>query len=197
MKKAILQINLIIILLALFSIVSFAQQGNFGGFELGKTIGISGSSYISYAGGFTITPPPGFSAFKYEKQWLSNVKMEYHKYSSNRTYSDSDTSLEVYYSEVPQALKNRPVKETLETLFQGTLKTTTLQKREDLTIQGYPAITYRSITTDKNSGQKFYIRWLGVIAKGRIYQVLIVTTDKWYLDKDEAQRAFKSFSIFA
>lgn len=196
MKRAILQINLIIILLALFSIGSFAQQGKFGGFELGKAIGVSGNSYISYAGEFAITPPPGFSAFKYEKLLLTDAKIETNLYSSERNTSDSETFLGVYCSEVPEATKKLPVRETLEKVFQGTLTATALQKREDVTIQEYPAITYRSITTDKSSGKKVYVRWAGMIAKGRVYQVVFATTDKLYLDKDEAQRAFKSFSIF-
>jgi hypothetical protein len=192
MKRAILQTGLMIIALAILAISGFAQQG----FELGKAIGATGNSFISYGGGFAVTPPAGFSPFKETTEVMGDKKTNY--YINRSTFSNSSYGavISIYYIPLPADIKVTSPQQSLEQHFQVNLKENgfTLQKREMITVQGYPAILFQATVIAKE--KQFYVLGKTILTKGKIYDVLLIATDKMYLDQDAVQKSFKSFSIF-
>jgi hypothetical protein len=192
MKSAIRQASLSILFLVLISLSGLAQNNG----ELGTRLGVTGKSYISYSGGFIVTPPPNYPTFQQKKSLLSDKKTELNIYSASISGLNYSANITVSYNFFEDT-NGRSAQEILEIALRGGLNEAgaVLEKRESITLQGYPGLSYYATINDKNSGQQIYARMKIVLSRHRLYQLCFVTTRKADLNSFEVESMFKSFVL--
>jgi hypothetical protein len=159
-----------------------------------STPAASGSTYESTDGRFQITLPPGFSSFTSQKttQPTAAGPIELTIMQSE----NAQGAAVMGYSDFPDAsFEGRTPKKMLEDGRDGALKNinATLEKQEDLTIQGRTGLKIYGSTT--NDGKDIYVRFQFVLDKPRAYQIGYLAYDRADLDKPEVQAYFDSFKM--
>lgn len=154
----------------------------------------SGLPYTSTDGRFSITLPPGFSAFTSQQKTqptaagpieLTILQSENSRGASVLGYSDFPDG----------SFVGRTPKKMLEDGRDGALRNinATLEKQEDLSVQGKTGLAIYGSTNQ--AGKNIYVRFHFIIDKPRVYQVGYLAYNRADLDKPEVQAYFDSFRM--
>jgi hypothetical protein len=167
---------------------------NGGGGAPGATPTSSGVAYSDPAGRFSITLPPGFSAFKSQKQ---SQPTPAGPMDLNILQSENSQGAAVLgYSDFPEAsFVGRTPQKMLEDGRDGALRNIngTLEKQENVTVQGRTGLAIYGSTTQ--GGKSIYVRFQFVLDKPRAYQIGYLAYNRADLDKADVQAYFDSFRI--
>lgn len=196
------------LLLALFGLISGGcQNARETAVENGSGSNVSGTNAPAAAGSparnqvevkedrFSITLPPGFPAFKNEKQsqttGVGNIEMQLYTSESPR----GDTCMLTYNDFPASVFKGRSPQKILEDGRDGALKNVggVLERQESVTVQGHPGLSMYGSAV--NQGRTIYFRFLCVLAQPQVFQLLYLTVDKSELNKPEVEAFFKSFRL--
>lgn len=165
--------------------------GESGGTETSST---SGVTYNSPDGRFSVTLPPGFGPFtsqsKTQPTAVGNIELNILQSENSRG------ACMVGYSEFPDAaFVGRTPQKMLEDGRDGALRNIggTLEKQENLTIQGKTAIAIYG--SAESGGRTYYVRFNFILDKPRAYQVGYLAYERADLDKPEIQTYFDSFHL--
>jgi hypothetical protein len=154
----------------------------------------SGPVYNSPDGKFSITLPPGFSQFTSQKTTQQTLAGPI---ELNILQSEIPSGGCVLgYSDFPEAsFQGRTPQKMLEDGRDGALKNmgATLEKQDNLTVQGRTAINVYGSTT--SGGKPFYVRFQFVLDKPRAYQIGYLAYNRSDLDKPDVQAYFDSFRL--
>ncbi|MDT4967338.1 MAG: hypothetical protein QOJ64_2075 [Acidobacteriota bacterium] len=144
-----------------------------------------GYTLSSSEGGFTVTLPPGFG------QPEQNGK----KYQAFNGATHS--ALLVQYLDLPEA-KSDTDQEVFDLARSVAMErqSTTIEKEEDMTIQGHPARSVRASGMAADGSAKLYYRHEYIRRDGsRLYELLFASPKREELDSAAAQAYFQSFRI--
>jgi len=150
--------------------------------------------YTSKEGRFSITLPPGFSAFRHKTQIQPTGvgDVELHIYNSE----SSRGACIVGHSDYPPAtFVGRTSEQILEDARDGALKSVngTLEKQKKTIVQGYPALSiYGSLTSGT---RQIYFRFDYVLVQPRAYQIGHIAYARADIDGPDVQNFFKSFRV--
>jgi hypothetical protein len=163
----------------------------------GTTTTSSGTTYYNSPDGrFSITLPPGFPPFTSQKTtqptMIGPIEL-----TILQSQTSGETAVCVLgYSDFPEAsFEGRSPQKMLEDGRDGALKNmgATLEKQENLTVQGRTAINvYGSMT---EGGKQAYVRFEFVLDKPRAYQIGYLSYNRSDLDKPDVQAYYDSFRI--
>jgi TonB family protein len=159
-----------------------------------ETSSTSNVTYNSPDGRFSVTLPPGYGQFasqsKTQPTAVGNVELNILQSENTRG------ACMVGYSDFPDAaFAGRTPQKMLEDGRDGALRNIggTLEKQENLTIQGKTAIAIYG--SANSSGRTYYVRFNFILDKPRAYQVGYLAYDRADLDKPEIQTYFDSFHL--
>lgn len=154
----------------------------------------SGVAYNSPDGKFGITLPPGFPAFKSQKQTRQTLSGPV---DLNLLLSENSRGASMLvYSDFPEiAFEGRTPKQILEDGRDGALRNinATLDKQEDLTVQGKTGIAVYG--SGNYGGKPLYVRVNFILDKPRAYQVGFFSSNRDELDKPDITAFLNSFRI--
>lgn len=162
---------------------------------LGTLLGVPSKPFISFEGRFIVTPPPGFLDFERSTQTLSDGKTELHLYRSHSP--DGSSALVIGYADLSEVAASRPPTVILEAARDRALETVngTLEKQENLTIQGQPALSFYGSAPDQDSGRQVYFRYDAILKLRRFYSFCYTRVDNAKLNSPETIASFKSFVL--
>ena len=154
----------------------------------------AGTAYTSPDGRFSITLPPGYSAFtpQQKTQPTAAGPIELTILQSE----NAQGACVLGYSDFPEAsFVGRTPKKMLEDGRDGALRNinATLEKQEDLTVQGKTGLAIYGSTNQ--GGRDIYVRFHFILDKPRAYQIGYLAYNRADLDKPEVQAYFDSFRI--
>ncbi len=154
----------------------------------------SGLVYNSTDGRFTVTLPPGYSAFTSQQKTQPTAAgpIELVILQSENTRG----ACVLGYSDFPEAsFVGRTPKKMLEDGRDGALRNinATLEKQEDLTVQGKTGLAIYGSTSQ--GGKDIYVRFHFILDKPRAYQVGYLAYNRADLDKPEVDAYFDSFRM--
>src|ERR1044072_158273 len=153
-----------------------------------------GLLFSSTEGRFSIRLPAGFPTFKesVSNQTTGVGDIELHMFSSGLPR----VAFIIGYSDFPPpTFEGRTAEKILEDGRDGALSNVsgTLEKQEQTTIQGHPAlIIYATATAE---GRPVFIRFHFVLVQPRAYQFGFLTYDRGNLESLEVEAYFKSFRL--
>lgn len=154
----------------------------------------SGLAYNSPDGKFSITLPPGFSAFTSQKQTQQTLSGPV---DLNLLLSENSRGASMLvYSDFPEvSFEGRTPKQMLEDGRDGALRNikATLEKQNDITVQGKTGLDIYGSTNQ--GGKDIYVRFQFVLDKPRAYQIGYLAYNRADLDKPDVQAYFDSFRI--
>src|SRR3954453_2619043 len=78
---------------------------------LGERLGVAGRPFVSYGGGFAITPPPGFSPFEEIIKKITKRQIELHLFNA---VGPSKAAIMLGYNDVADEVANEPSRQLLE-----------------------------------------------------------------------------------
>jgi hypothetical protein len=122
---------------------------------LGEQVGAAGRPFISYGGGFAVTPPPRFSPVEESIKKSDDGRTEMHTFTSK---GPGGSTVAVEYIVISDEVASEPTQHVLERLRNATLEdltNSTIEKQEFLTVEGHPAISY--YVSGSYSGDRLYI----------------------------------------
>jgi hypothetical protein len=155
---------------------------------------VAGLPYNSPDGKFSVTLPPGFGAFQSQKQTRQTLSGPV---DLNVLLSENSRGASMLvYSDFPEAaFEGRTPKKMLEDGRDGALRNinATLEKQEDLTVQGRTGITVYGSGT--YGGKPLYVRVNFILDKPRAYQVGFFSSNRDELDKPDIEAFLNSFRI--
>jgi hypothetical protein len=154
----------------------------------------SGMAYNSTDGRFSITLPPGYSAFTSQQKTQPTAAGPIELVILQT--ENSQGACVLGYSDFPDAsFVGRTPKKMLEDGRDGALKNinATLEKQNDITVQGKTGLDIYGSTNQ--SGKDIYVRFQFVLDKPRAYQIGYLAYNRADLDKPEVQAYFDSFRI--
>lgn len=173
---------------------SGTTNGGGGGATPGTTPRASGLAYSDPNGRFSITLPPGFSAFKSQKQ---SQPTPAGPIDLNILQSENSQGAAVLgYSDFPEAsFAGRTPQKMLEDGRDGALRNIngTLEKQDNVTVQGRTGLSIYGTTAQ--GGKSIYVRFQFVLDKPRAYQIGYLAYNRADLDKPDVQAYFDSFRI--
>lgn len=154
----------------------------------------SSITYDSTDGRFQITLPPGFSAFKSQKQNQAtpagNIEL-----TILQTETPTGACLLGFSDFPPASWVGRTPQKMMEDGRDGALRNigATLEKQESRTVQGKDALEVYGTT--RQGGRDIYVRFLFVLDNPRAYQIGYLAYNRAELDKPDVQAYFNSFRI--
>lgn len=174
------------------------NNGNSGRAQGGGTPGVtpraSGLAYSDPSGRFSITLPPGFGAFKSQKQ---SHPTPAGPIDLNILQSENSRGAAILgYSDFPEAsFAGRTPQKMLEDGRDGALRNIngTLEKQDNVTVQGRTGLSIYGSTSQ--AGKSVYVRFQFVLDRPRAYQIGYLAYNRADLDKPEVQSYFDSFRI--
>jgi TonB family protein len=182
MRTHTLALALILSLVSLGA-VSCGGKGNSG--SIANSRDAEGYTLNSSEGGFTVTLPPGFG------QPEQNGK----KYQAFNGATRS--AVLVQYLDLPEA-KSDTDQEVFDLARSVAMERqrTTIEKEEDMTVQGHPARSVRASGMATDGSAKIYYRHEYIRRDGaRLYELLFASPNREELDSAAAQAYFQSFRI--
>jgi len=150
---------------------------------------------VSKEGGFSFIPPAGFGKFQFSKQTDSAE-------AGGKTHYDYEESLDrgymliSYFDLGVNLVDSARIQKVLDGGRDGAVRgsSATLDSQENITVDGFPALSFIIHATDKDKITS-YARTVEIVAGSKMYSFLLVTPTAPDLTKPDVQKFFSSIHI--